>query len=382
MVNKKHSAINSSINFCYYSGGMEEPSRKYASANQYRYGFNGKEKENDPLQYDYGFRIYDTRLVRFKSVDPLIKSYPFFSSYQFTGNNPIKFIDLDGAEPVASKQDLQNVRLTNGIDKGNIISGNYDPNDKLHIVDVEKVFDPIKKQSFFIHQENNTSYYWNSAENSLKIHRGADGAVESNGKWDKYETYEQQQTRLGRESTQILGSFFAGSIAAISSIPVFTVAAPTITTATVTYGTEAATASSSSRVISAGVNTLFQYIQNTPELGFGINNFKRINVTSIALSLINPTATLTNAVGENFGKTTYEKKFSESLGGSQFAIKNAVLGTLINYSGGKLSNQIGSSAGKFQGMNNMQSQAVGDVLSSAVSTPVNTIIDQSQKDKP
>jgi hypothetical protein len=31
-------------------------------------------------------------------VDPLTKSYPWYTPYQFAGNNPIKFIDLDGAE--------------------------------------------------------------------------------------------------------------------------------------------------------------------------------------------------------------------------------------------------------------------------------------------
>jgi len=48
--------------------------------------------------YDYGFRIYDTRVARFLSLDPLFKSYPFYTPYQFAGNNPIKFIDLDGLE--------------------------------------------------------------------------------------------------------------------------------------------------------------------------------------------------------------------------------------------------------------------------------------------
>ena len=83
----------------YYSGGMEEPLRKYSSTSQYRYGFNGKEKDNDPVQYDYGFRIYDPRLVRFKSVDPLTKKYPHYSPFQFAGNIPVRYIDLDGLEP-------------------------------------------------------------------------------------------------------------------------------------------------------------------------------------------------------------------------------------------------------------------------------------------
>ena len=76
------------------------PGRKYpAAGGLYRYGFNGKENDNEVVQYDYGFRIYDPRLVRFNSVDPLIKSYPWYTPYQFAGNSPIQNVDLDGAEP-------------------------------------------------------------------------------------------------------------------------------------------------------------------------------------------------------------------------------------------------------------------------------------------
>ncbi len=74
------------------------PGRKYSSTSSYRYGFNGKEKDGEVVQYDYGFRIYDPRLVRFKSVDPLTKSYPWYTPYQFAGNKPISCIDLDGLE--------------------------------------------------------------------------------------------------------------------------------------------------------------------------------------------------------------------------------------------------------------------------------------------
>jgi RHS repeat-associated protein len=49
-------------------------------------------------QYDYGFRIYDPRLGRFLSVDPLTKSYPMLTPYQFASNRPIDGIDLDGLE--------------------------------------------------------------------------------------------------------------------------------------------------------------------------------------------------------------------------------------------------------------------------------------------
>ena len=80
---------------------MTIPGRSYSAGNPYRYGFNGKEKDNEgPVQYDYGFRIYDPRLGRFKSVDPLMKKYPMLTPYQFASNSPIQAVDLDGLEGV------------------------------------------------------------------------------------------------------------------------------------------------------------------------------------------------------------------------------------------------------------------------------------------
>ena len=84
------------------------PRRKYYANELYRYGFNGKENDNEikeieGSQQDYGFRIYDPRLGKFLSVDPLTYDYPWYTPYQFAGNIPIKFIDLDGLEPANSE---------------------------------------------------------------------------------------------------------------------------------------------------------------------------------------------------------------------------------------------------------------------------------------
>ncbi len=49
-------------------------------------------------QQDYGMRIYDPRVGRFLSVDPISKSYPELTPYQFASNTPIQAIDLDGLE--------------------------------------------------------------------------------------------------------------------------------------------------------------------------------------------------------------------------------------------------------------------------------------------
>ena len=77
-------------------------SRSYSSGTGYRYGFNGKYKDNEISgngnQYDYGFRIYNPRLGKFLSVDPLTNNYAFYTPYAYAGNKPIKFMDLDGLE--------------------------------------------------------------------------------------------------------------------------------------------------------------------------------------------------------------------------------------------------------------------------------------------
>jgi RHS repeat-associated protein len=79
------------------------PGRTYRATTSYRYGFNGKENDNEVKgvegsQQDYGMRIYDPRLGRFLSVDPLAYSFPYFTPYQFSGNMPIAAVDLDGLE--------------------------------------------------------------------------------------------------------------------------------------------------------------------------------------------------------------------------------------------------------------------------------------------
>ncbi|MBK8681917.1 MAG: hypothetical protein IPN31_08445 [Bacteroidetes bacterium] len=84
--------------------GMLTPGRNWSAGSEYRFGFNGKESDSETYgegnAYDYGFRIYNSRLGKFLSVDPLTKLYAYLSSYQFASNTPIMAIDLDGLEAV------------------------------------------------------------------------------------------------------------------------------------------------------------------------------------------------------------------------------------------------------------------------------------------
>jgi RHS repeat-associated protein len=81
----------------YYPFGWEMPGRKFNSGN-YCFGFNGMEKdpEIEGGNYDFGARIYDSRICKFLSVDPLSSDFPGESNYIFAGNSPIVLIDVEG----------------------------------------------------------------------------------------------------------------------------------------------------------------------------------------------------------------------------------------------------------------------------------------------
>ena len=83
------------VNHYYPFGGLFGESLQ-TSNQPYRYN----EKELDRFQgldmYDYGARHYDAALGRWFTVDPMAESYSSLSLYHFSGNNPIRFVDLNG----------------------------------------------------------------------------------------------------------------------------------------------------------------------------------------------------------------------------------------------------------------------------------------------
>ena len=71
-----------------------------------QFSFNGQENDNEVKgtgnSLDFGARIYDPRLGRFLSVDPLYKNFPGQTPYSFANNNPIALIDemgMSGGKP-------------------------------------------------------------------------------------------------------------------------------------------------------------------------------------------------------------------------------------------------------------------------------------------
>jgi RHS repeat-associated protein len=97
--NSKHPDGDAKNSF--HATGMQMVGSTFSTPS-YRYGFNGKENDNeikgDGNQQDYGMRIYDPRVGRFLSVDPIQKKFPELTPYQFASNSPVGAIDLDGLE--------------------------------------------------------------------------------------------------------------------------------------------------------------------------------------------------------------------------------------------------------------------------------------------
>ncbi|MEP0367427.1 MAG: RHS repeat-associated core domain-containing protein [Cyclobacteriaceae bacterium] len=77
--------------------------RNAAETSLKRYRYVGKERDDETGLYYYGARYYAAWLARFISTDPLKDEYPYYTSYQYAGNKPVTFIDLDGLEEAIPK---------------------------------------------------------------------------------------------------------------------------------------------------------------------------------------------------------------------------------------------------------------------------------------
>jgi RHS repeat-associated protein len=79
--------------------GVQMDGRKFV-VDDYRYGFNGTEKDPEDGFNTTKFRQYDSRLGRWLSKDPVVK--PWESPYVGFANNPIWFVDPSGLDTASS----------------------------------------------------------------------------------------------------------------------------------------------------------------------------------------------------------------------------------------------------------------------------------------
>ena len=93
----------------------------------YRYAFQGQEKDAETGKEAFQLRLWVSRIGRWLSPDP----YGEFSSpYLGMGNNPLKFVDIDGGRIVVSSADGSRYDYRNGqlysVTDGTLYEGNDD----------------------------------------------------------------------------------------------------------------------------------------------------------------------------------------------------------------------------------------------------------------
>lgn len=70
------------------------------NASDYRFGAFGREMDNEVKgtgnSYDFDARIFDPRVIRFLSIDPLSPQQPTLAPYHYVRNNLISRVDPDG----------------------------------------------------------------------------------------------------------------------------------------------------------------------------------------------------------------------------------------------------------------------------------------------
>jgi len=83
----------------YYPYGLQMSGRSLVASEDGRYKFTGKELDSDEGLYYFGARYYDSWNARWLQVDPLAAKYSEYSPYNYTLNNPLRLIDLNGKGP-------------------------------------------------------------------------------------------------------------------------------------------------------------------------------------------------------------------------------------------------------------------------------------------
>ncbi|MFC4262078.1 DUF6443 domain-containing protein [Ferruginibacter yonginensis] len=202
----------------YYPFGMQMPGRKYTNGSEYRYGFNGKENDKNAGEgiQDYGFRITDVRLGRLLSVDPLAKSYPWYSPYQFAGNDVLRCVDLLGLQPTSRVEKWLKKGVTlggsNSIDVYDKVSGQrftaygvVDPytNEKWIIAEDGQ----SQGKYFYLKNDNSSSdqisSYWFNGQNYL-----------AKGHFERFETQNETDAKSGAAIADGFGYMAVGIVTA------------------------------------------------------------------------------------------------------------------------------------------------------------------------
>ena len=118
------SEVTQEQHFYPFGMAMEGTWSNTPSVSDNKYQFGGKELNSDfGLDWmDFGARMYDAALGRWSTIDPMAEKYAPLSPYNYTLNNPIRFIDPDG---MSVRNDDGSVTFQGfaGVDENGNVSG-------------------------------------------------------------------------------------------------------------------------------------------------------------------------------------------------------------------------------------------------------------------
>ncbi|WP_341465455.1 RHS repeat-associated core domain-containing protein [Chryseobacterium indoltheticum] len=98
-------------NIEYFPSGEVFVKNHNIKSNNSPYKFNGKELDAETGYYYYGARYYNPRVSLWLNVDPLAEKMPGWSPYIYTFQNPIRFVDPNGMEPMSGPGDPRSVQV-------------------------------------------------------------------------------------------------------------------------------------------------------------------------------------------------------------------------------------------------------------------------------
>ncbi len=313
----------------------------------YRFSFNGKETDTETQTQDYGMRIYDYRLGKFLSIDPLSKSYPWYTPYQFAGNNSIRFIDLDGGEP----KDPPGMFLNNPNSKN--YQDHYQNGGNL-----TRVYDISTVKKYWVHQQNavngGVSFYWYN-EQALKWQPFTPNGYADNGNWQdgEYGIGNHKKFQEAIQNRQFMLNFAAG-FACFSAN--FSVGGLSPSAGISGLGYERAAAVLGDVTVQLASNKSFN---------------KDYNYTSTFANAILPNANILSATIGSFGEYTFKDGFTITGDKTGLeALKESSYGLLGNYGSGLISeygiNLPGSSTFAWKFGVSTLSESLGNAIPAAV----------------